>query len=163
MGVDANASGLRELSGRAFRARLSNLVYVRAAVEALPLELAGAADRVTVVLPWGSLLAAVARPVVDVLRGVRALCRPEGRLTIVLAPHPVRDVEETRRLGMPPLDASCLAATLEQGYADAGFDLVRVRTLDAGQALRWPSTWARRLAHAADRSFVEMEARARNP
>jgi 16S rRNA (adenine(1408)-N(1))-methyltransferase len=132
-------------------------------VEALPSELTGVADRVTVVLPWGSLLAAVACPFTDSLRGVRRLCRPRGRLTIVLATHPVRDVEETRRLGMPPWDPSSLAATLVRSYADAGLDLVRVRTLDAVQALRWRSTWTRRLAHAGDRSFVEIEARAKNP
>src|SRR5262245_60035341 len=103
--MDSNAAGLRELSGRAFRDGLPNLVYVRASVEALPVELSGIADRVTLVLPWGSLLASVARPLVEPLLGVRALCRPGGRLTVVLAPHAVRDVEETRRLGLPPLES----------------------------------------------------------
>lgn len=42
-------------------------------VESLPRELAAAADRVTVVLPWGTLLAAVAMPSVAVLRGIREI------------------------------------------------------------------------------------------
>jgi 16S rRNA (adenine(1408)-N(1))-methyltransferase len=158
--VDANAAGLRELSGRAFRARLSNLVYVRSAVESLPDELTGVADRITVVLPWGSLLAAVARPVVEVLRGVRSLSRPSGRLEVVLAPHAVRDLEEWRRLGMDSFDPHGLAASLAPGYAEAGFQRVRVRALGPKEVGRWSSTWARRLAHAGDRSFVLIEARA---
>lgn len=73
MGVDASAAGLREFSGGALRERLDNAVFVRAAVESLPRELAAAADRVTVVLPWGTLLAAVAMPSVAVLRGIREI------------------------------------------------------------------------------------------
>ena len=34
------------------------------------------------VLPWGSLLAAVALPRPEVLRGIRALCQPGARLTV---------------------------------------------------------------------------------
>jgi 16S rRNA (adenine(1408)-N(1))-methyltransferase len=132
-------------------------------VEALPLELGGVADRVTVILPWGSLLAAVVRPSAKVLRGVRTLCRPGARLTIVLAPHPGRDVGETTRLGIPSMEPDSLTGALGEAYADAGFDLVRVRTLDTRQAAQWPSTWTCRLAHTGDRPFVEIEARAKNP
>jgi hypothetical protein len=57
---------MRELSARALHKRLSNLINVRAAVEDLPPALAGVADQVSVVLPWGSLLAAVALPSVEV-------------------------------------------------------------------------------------------------
>ena len=55
VGVDASAAGMRERSGRACRSHVPNLLFVRAAVEALPPELTGIADDVTVVLPWGSL------------------------------------------------------------------------------------------------------------
>jgi hypothetical protein len=72
VGVDANASALHQVSGRALRAGVRNVLYVRAAMEDLPAELAGAADRVTVVLPWGSLLAAVARPDPELSRGSAA-------------------------------------------------------------------------------------------
>src|SRR5262249_41752509 len=161
VGVDADAASLREVSGRAFRAGLANLVYVRAAAEALPLELAGTADRVTVVLPWGSLLAAVARPSVDVLRGVRSLCQPQARLTIVLGSHPLRERVQLARLGIPSLDPSGLATTLASAYSEAGFERLDVRAVDRREPSGWPSTWMRRLWFAGDRSFVRIDARAR--
>src|SRR5437867_2289307 len=99
LGIDANAAGLRKLSGRAVRERLGNVLYVRASVEDLPLELAGTADRVTVVLPWGSLLAAVAGPRVPALAGIRMLCQPEASLSVVLSVAE-RDRREARRLGV---------------------------------------------------------------
>ena len=62
--------------GRARRERMPNVTYVRASIESLPAELGGIADRVTVVLPWGSLLAAVALPSLPALRNLRAVCQP---------------------------------------------------------------------------------------
>ena len=158
VGLDANAANLRELSGRADRERLANLLYVRAAVESLPDELTGVADDVTIVLPWGSLLATVALPRPEVLRGIRALCRPAARLTVVLGSDPARDRAELARLGIPALGPDALAPRVASGYAEAGFTLKKVRAMDGAQLVRWPSTWARQLARGDSRTFVELEA-----
>jgi len=160
VGIDANAAGLRPFSGRALRAGLSNVIYVRAAVEDLPPALAGIADHVSVVLPWGSLLAAVAGPSTTVLRGVRGLCRPGATLEVVLGCEPVRDLGELARLGLPALAEAALPGRLAAGYEAAGFALTCVRPIAPGDLARWPSTWARRLAHGRDRSFLRVVARA---
>lgn len=160
VGVDANAAGMRGLSARALHERLDNLLYVRAAVEELPPELDGVADQVSVVLPWGSLLAAVAMPSSGVLRGIRVLCRPDAVLTVVLGVDPVRDQAELRRLGLGPLPEGSLASRLAEGYAQAGFRLVSVRPLPPDQLVRWPSTWARRLSHAPGRALLRVDATA---
>lgn len=160
VGIDANAGGLRELSGRAGRERLGNVVYVRAAVESLPVELAGVADHVTIVLPWGSLLAAVARPCLPALAGIRALCQPEARLSVVLSVAE-RDVQEAHRLNLPPLDDRHLQGDLIGGYAAAGFHVTSVRRLEMSELRAWPSTWARRLAHGQPRPVFQVEARSR--
>jgi 16S rRNA (adenine(1408)-N(1))-methyltransferase len=160
IGVDANAAGLRELSGRAFRARAANLLYVRAAIESLPPELSGVADRVTVVLPWGSLLAAVARPSPDALRALRALCQPRAALTVVLGVDAARDRAEAVRLHLPVLDAAHFEGPLAGAYREAGFEVERVRPITRDDLASWPSTWARRLAHGHVRSVFQVEARA---
>jgi 16S rRNA (adenine(1408)-N(1))-methyltransferase len=158
IGLDASADGLRLLSGRAHREKCANLLYVRAAVEDPPPGLAGCADRVTVVLPWGSLLAAVARPEVEVLRRVRALCQPRAQLTVLLGLDAARDQGELRRLGLPPLGEAVRAVAFAGGYAEAGFTVSRVRALDAAERARYPSTWAARLAYGGSRSFLEVSA-----
>jgi len=137
------------------------VIYVRASVEVLPLELAGVADRVTVVLPWGSLLAAVARPSVPALAGIRMLCQPEASLSVVLSVAE-RDRREARRLGVPPLDSGHLQ-DLAPGYAAAGFTVTSVRELGRDHLAAWPSTWARRLAHGQPRPVFQVDARAAFP
>lgn len=158
MGIDANAAGLRELSGRAAREGLDNVVYVRAAVEDLPATLAGVADDVTVVLPWGSLLAAVARPSVRALHGIRGLCQPGARLTVVLSVDPARDRAELLRLRLGSLPSADAAGLLAPGYAAAGFVLASALPLRPEDLARWPTTWARRLAYRSERWIVRVEA-----
>lgn len=157
---------MRGLSSRALHERIPNLLFVRAAVEDLPAELAGAADHLSVVLPWGGLLAAVARPEPRVLRGVRALCRPAARLEVLLCLDPVRDRIELARLGLAsrlqvppgrPL-AGELAAALAEPYAQAGFRLAAVRGMGRESLGAWPSTWARRLSHASGRTLLHLTA-----
>jgi 16S rRNA (adenine(1408)-N(1))-methyltransferase len=157
IGIDANVAGLRELSGRAVRERLANVMYVRASVEDLPFDLAGVADRVTVVLPWGSLLTAVARPSVPALAGIRILCQPEASLSVVLSVAE-RDLREARRLSLPGLDGRRLQ-DLATEYAAAGFTVTSMRQLDLDQLAAWPSTWARRLAHGQPRPVFQIDAR----
>ena len=133
-------------------------MYVRSAVEALPAELSGVADHVTAILPWGSLLAALVRPLVPVLRSVRGLCQSQARLTVVFALDPRRDQAESRRLGLPTLAPEHFQTTLSAGYRAAGFELKRVWVL-GGETLRaWPSSWARRLAFGTGRSFYQIDA-----
>jgi len=158
--VDANAAGLREVSGRAFRAGLDNVVYVRAAIEALPPELKGIADRVTVVLPWGSLLTAVALPSVPLLRGIRALCRAQATLTVLLGADPGRDRAELVRLGLPPVSDADLRGRLPDGYGRAGFEVTTVRPVARAELACWPSRWAKRLAYGRPRPVFQIEARA---
>lgn len=155
---------MRGLSGRALHERVPNLLYVRAAVEDLPAELAGVADRVCVVLPWGSLLAAFARPELRVLRGVRAVCRPGARLEVLLGVDPARDRTELARHGLAarlqaPLGGE-LAAALHEPYARAGFRLDQVRSVGRESLGAWPSTWARRLSHASGRTLLQLTAAA---
>jgi hypothetical protein len=148
------------MSGRAFRQRVTNLVYLRAALAELPGELRGVADRVSVVLPWGSLLAAVARPDEQALAGLRGACQPGATLTVVVGADVSRDRGELARLGLPALGAAVLPERLRDGYAAAGLRLVDVRALPGRELAGWPSSWAKRLAHGGGRRFVELVARA---
>ncbi len=147
-------------SRRGPRAGLGNLIYIRASIEDSAPALAGVADRVTVILPWGSLLAAVARPVVPLLRNVRSVCASHATLTVVVGVDPHRDRAEAVRLGLPALDAAHFGGGLAAGYAEAGLTLTSARAVGMEELSRWPSSWARRLAFGRPRPVFRIEARA---
>ena len=134
------------------------MVYVRAAVEELPAELAGVADQLTIILPWGSLLAAVVGPSADLLKSVRALCAAGATLEVVVSVDPARDHAERARLGIPSLDEG--QGLITSVYATAAFRVTSLRRLDSHELAHWPSTWARRLAHGRPRPVLHIVARA---
>jgi len=163
-GIDANASAMAATSHKTLRkpakGGLGNALFVAAAVEALPAELDGVADRVTILFPWGSLLRAVVLPDIELLSNVRRLCRPGATLEAVLGYDCERERAEIGRLALPELTERYLSHELPSRYRDAGFRIERVHSMrrDALRAL--PSTWAKRLAFGRPRAVWRIVARA---
>jgi 16S rRNA (adenine(1408)-N(1))-methyltransferase len=155
IGIDANADRMRDASRRSARAQarggLSNAMFVVAAAEALPPELAGRADLVHVTLPWGSLLRGVAHPeswAVDALRG---LLRPRGHVRMLLS-----IADRDRRSGMQPFrddDAQALATR----YRDRGWRALDVRPATRDDVAATGSAWAKRLGVPERRSAWWLE------
>jgi hypothetical protein len=134
VGVDANVEGLMRLSRRAAappaRGGLPNLLLGRLALEGAPGDLSGMADRLTVLLPWGSLLTAVAGGDPDGLAGLRGLCAPGATVEAVVS--------------AADLDAP---EALPERYAEAGL-AVAVEEVGAAEVEALGTTWAKRLARS---------------
>jgi 16S rRNA (adenine(1408)-N(1))-methyltransferase len=143
VGIDSNAENLNEVSRKAgrkpARSGVANALFVHATVEALPAELAGLAARVTILLPWGSLLRAVLEPDVAILAGIRALCRPGASLQAIVG---------------EPADAAIVSRYREAGFAAA------VTSLEAADVRQLRTTWAARLAFGRARRFTQIAATA---
>jgi 16S rRNA (adenine(1408)-N(1))-methyltransferase len=127
IGVDAIADNLRDASRRAG----SNAVFGRLALAEAPGVLAGLADRLTVLFPWGSLLRALAEPERVRLAQLRALCRPGAEVRFVFEPR-----SEPR--GLEPL------------YREVGL-AVSGRAVPAAEARALPTTWAKKLGFSRKR------------
>lgn len=153
IGIDANLDPLAEAATRAARkpsrGGAPNAWFVRAGAYALPEELREVADSVTVLLPWGSLLAAVltsdipAVPGTGVLAGIRTLARPDARLEAVVS------LDERDRLA-GAVEAPSMAR-LQAAYRAAGWRIRAVDALDAHALAEVGTTWAKRLAHGRPR------------
>ncbi len=137
--LDADPTRLAEASRRAARpARkggLSNALFVVAAAESIPPELDARFDRVTVHMPWGSLLRAVVCAEAWWTERLRKLLRPAGRVDLLLS-------VTARDGGLPALDAAAVAH-LAAAYCAAGFGAVEARPATAEEASA-RSSWARR-------------------
>jgi 16S rRNA (adenine(1408)-N(1))-methyltransferase len=144
IGLDPVASAMAEASRRAARraARggLPNAMFVAAAAERPPAELAGRAGLVTVTLPWGSLLRGMVGRDDAVTAGVASLVRPGGSIQVLLAPDG-RDIAALAG----PLAIEGEAAAIGDAWARAGVRLVELRPAADREIAETGSTWARRL------------------
>ena len=160
IGVDANADALRDASRRfaakPARGGLPNALLARLALADAPGELAGLVDRLTVLLPWGSLLHAVARPEVAALVALRGLCKPGAEIRVLFGYGPAADGAAMRDLALPSLDDAATLGALERAYRDAGFAATASR-VTRGEVRELPTTWAKKLAYSGhERLFVEL-------
>jgi 16S rRNA (adenine(1408)-N(1))-methyltransferase len=160
VGLDAVADNLREVSrlaaAKPARGGLPNALFGRMALEQAPGELFGLAHALTVHLPWGSLLQAVARAEPEGIGRLRALCRPGAQVRFLFGYDPAVDRAAIAGLDLPPLADLALPATLESRYRALGL-LLRARRLPAAALAELPTTWAQKLARTGrDRSYLEL-------
>ena len=157
VGVDASAAGMAEASRRATRrpgrGGLGNALFVVAAAEALPAELDGVADLVTVHFPWGSLLRGLLGADPRVLGGLARLMRPGASLRML-----VSSTARDRRAGVGPVHEASLRG-LDAAYGRHGLAVAAVRPATPADVAAAHSTWGKRLGAGRQRPAWLLQAR----
>ena len=164
IGIDANVKPLEKPSMKATRkpskGGLSNVMFVQAAVEALPEEFAGVADEIHIHFPWGSLLRAVAVGDPDILASLRRIAAPGSLLEIVIGIDPERDRTELDRLGIQDLSDVYVRNVLAKKYSSAGFAIKEHGELDRSEWSKLKTSWARKLQDNRHRRVLYLTAKA---
>jgi 16S rRNA (adenine(1408)-N(1))-methyltransferase len=147
IGIDADATSMAEASRRAARPSAKggrpNLLFVAAAAETPPPELAGLADEIRILFPWGSLLRGVLGADERVARGIAGLARTGGRVSAIVSITP-RD-----GLGkIASLDPAGIARVADAARC-CGLRLSATRQLNVEEVRATRSTWGRRLIGGA--------------
>jgi len=131
---------------------LANALFVVAAAERLPPELAGIAAEVSILFPWGSLLrgALALDDAGDAAAGIAGLVAPGGRVRAIVSVDP-RD-----RLGLgalAPADRHGLAGR----WNARGLRLTAFEPATPADIAASGSSWARRLGAGRDRIAWRVE------
>jgi 16S rRNA (adenine(1408)-N(1))-methyltransferase len=164
IGIDANPRPLEKVSEKIHRSPAKggrpNVLFVQAAIEALPSELDGVADEVHIHFPWGSLLRYVAAGDEKVLRNLRRICASEGVLEIIVGLDPARDRSEMERLGLTLFSTDYIDQQLVPRYRAAGFEIEERGVLARSEWSRLQTSWAKRLRSSEGRTLIYIIARA---
>ena len=163
---DSNAAALTEIAWRAGRkperGGIPNLICIAEPLDALATELAAAADRITIILPWGNLLRAVAAPEVVSLRNIARLCLAGANVEIVFS----YDVQRDARQGIP-LTACALdeehIATLPRLYEQAALQILAAGRFPQKELVAYETTWAKRIVHGRPRKIWRLRVRYSEP
>jgi len=143
IGLDANAAGMAESSRRAARppakSGLPNALFLLAAADAIPAELDGIADLVTVRFPWGSMLRGALGADPAVASGVASTLCAGGVLELLMAPA------ERDHLDSLPTEPAVVAAAAKVAFEPFGLTALEARAATADEVRASRSSWARRL------------------
>jgi 16S rRNA (adenine(1408)-N(1))-methyltransferase len=150
IGVDATRENLAEYSAKLgkkpSRGGLPNAFYVLASAEALPPELDGVADQISVNFPWGSLMAGLIRGDPELLASIARVARPGATLDIYLNTAVFAEPIPLDVLGLPEVTLDYVAQELTPRYAATGIRITTARLVGKEGMASIPSLWARRLA-----------------
>jgi 16S rRNA (adenine(1408)-N(1))-methyltransferase len=143
VGVDASAAAMAEASRRAGRrpgrGGLPNALFVLAAAEALPGELEGVAELVTVQFPWGSLLRGLLDADPRVMGGLAGLLVPGGTLRLL-----VSSTDRDRGARVEPITEPTLYR-LAGAWETYGLAIAEVRPATWADVAAAHSSWGKRL------------------
>ncbi len=153
IGVDSNRDALREAAKLAerkpARGGAPNTLFVIGQAEALPDELAGVADWVTIYFPWAALLKMILSGDERLPPILSQLMTSRSRLSVVLNAEAVPD-------GFAEPTPSSLRNSLEQPLDDASLRITRCDWLAADQSP--PTTWGGRLVKGSHRPLITLDA-----
>jgi len=159
--VDTNAESLtkiaRQAARKASKGGVSNLLCVAEAAEQLGQELPAVADAVTVILPWGRLLRAVAEPNLEDLRNIAALGQIGATFEMVFSYDARIDGQGDGPL-VDGLDEVHVRNKLPQVYASTGLAVKEVERVSMDELKAYSTTWAKRLAYGRTREVWRINA-----
>jgi 16S rRNA (adenine(1408)-N(1))-methyltransferase len=152
IGIDADAASMRTAArkARTKKTAVPNALFVVAAAEALPVELAGVADEVRIHFPWGSLLRGLLRADPSFLRGLAGICAAGADITALVS---VTE-RDPGSAATEPLDPWPLAPAYER----AGIPLRQVRAATREEIAASHSSWAKRLGAGSARAVTLLRA-----
>ncbi|MCI0687138.1 MAG: class I SAM-dependent methyltransferase [Sporichthyaceae bacterium] len=135
-----------------------NLVLINGAVETASPELAGIADEVLVIMPWGKLLRGVVRPEADVWTGLRELAKPGATLDITVGTSIWKEPVPIEIRDLPELTTQHVSSTLDPQLAGYGWRVVGAELLVGDGWERLRSSWAKRLGSARPEAVMHIRA-----
>lgn len=143
IGLDACREGLHAVS----RHPQPNMLFVIANAQALPHELHGLAQQITLNFPWGSLLTGLLAEDSAVLSGLVRIAQSHATLDICLNAGALAEAGWSLEEG---------ADRVQEVLGVSGFDLRPPVILTARELKTFPSTWAKRLAFGRDPRAIHL-------
>lgn len=135
-----------------------NLLLVNASVETAPAELAGIADEVLVIMPWGKLLRGVVRPDADVYTGLRQLAKPGATLDVTVGTSIWNEPVPIEIRDLPELTTHHVSTALDPRLAGYGWRVVGAELLVGDGWERLRSSWAKRLGSERTEAIMHVRA-----
>ncbi len=154
IGVDPNAKQLEIYSKTALRKKLANVLFVVGSIEIMPQELESFANKITVNLPWGSLLKEIVKPNPSILK---KYLKQDGELEILLGYDRNLEPSETARLEIPELDDELLANTIVPAFQNDGFSLVEKSEISRTSLKKVNTTWGNKLTFGKERKIFRLK------
>lgn len=167
IGVDPSEKQLEIYSKKANRKRLNNVLFILGSIEQLPSELKNIADKVFIILPWGSLLESIIKPNKDNIDNILSLLKEKGmkedkkmekekkleeKIEIIFGYAGELEQRETKRLDLPNLSEEYIKEEIIPMFK-LEYKLKRLEKEDLRDI---DTTWGKKLTFGRERPLFKL-------
>jgi len=156
VGVDPSEKQLKIYSVKAVKKKLPNVIFCLGSIDNLPNELENLANKVFVLLPWGTLLKNVILPSRENVIKLHNLLKTGGELEIVFGYHQEFEPSETERLKLPPLSKSYIENVIIPDLCKYGFEHVSLQQITKKDLKQIETTWSKKLSFGKMREIYKL-------
>ena len=157
IGIDPSEKQLEIYSKKAARKRLKNALFVLGSAEILPVELNGKADKLYIILPWGTLLQLIIKPTSQGLEKLKQLLKPMAEITMVFGYSPELEPSESRRLDLPEVDEKYINDEIAPVFQKNGFKINSLEKMFPQKLDELDSTWSKKIRLTTSRPLFIMQ------
>lgn len=160
IGVDPAKDNMTEIAvklcKKPAKGGLDNVLLVPATAEALPDMLSGAAQNVTVLFPWGTLLEGIVKPVGAILDAVTKAAEDGAGFEFITTYSDRCEENTIESRGLPTLSTDYFNGPYRDELLAHGLVVENVELLDNEYVKNFDSLWAKRLAFGRKRDFYRI-------
>ncbi len=156
IGVDPSEKQLQIYAKKATRAKLKNVFFCVGSLELFPEEMYGVVHKLTIILPWGSLLGAIVNPTPDTTSTLAKILVTGGTADIIFGYSQDAEQSEVTRLGLDKLDTNYIYTTILPKFMTAGFKAVCLTKLEKQELANFETTWSKKLRFGQDRPIIHL-------
>lgn len=160
IGIDPAKDNMLEIASKASKkpekGGAPNMLLVLACAEALPPELDGCADEVTVLFPWGILLEGIIKPKAEFLSSIRKAAKNGAAFEFVTTYCGACEENTINIRGLPELSMEYFQGEYNDTLRESGYIIETVELHGNDYVKNFDSKWAKRLAFGRKRDFFRV-------
>lgn len=156
IGIDPSKKQLESYSKKANKNKLNNVLFVVGSIEILPFEIENFADKLNILLPWGSLLKEVVDPSEHYIKKLADLLKVGGELETVLGYDENLEPSETNRLNLGEITEDNLRKYSIPIFEKNNLTLKNLNNMEQHELDSLETTWAKRLVHGNKRPVFKL-------
>lgn len=138
---------------------LNNVIYVVDDANTVSDDLAGAAEKIFIHLPWGSLRDGIIKGEQPLLENLTKVSRRSATLEIMIAYSSQYEEREMASRNLPELTMQYLKGSLKDKFKQCGIHMTEVSALNNEQLKNIQTKWAKKLAYGKNRDIFHLKCR----
>lgn len=149
IGIDSAGDNMIEYSVKSQRKQnkggLSNVLYCIAAIESIPEALVDIGDKITVNLPWGSLLEGIVKGENLILNTIAKIAKKNCSFEAIFSYTELYEPGEIEKRALPELSISYIKNTLISYYNKKGIIITKIKLFSDKDLQKLNTLWAKKL------------------